>query len=411
MSPTTDRSAAPASAAEESQQPALSQTAGVRTTHAMDHLPRLDTLRAIAALMVLVFHAYGSVYGWQIQPSKAWPDAPQINRIDSLYWLFWPARLGHFGVTLFFVLSGFCIHLSCLRATAGFHKRLSLVDYATRRIARIFPAYAVVLLVLVSPALLHGHASASFLGNIAAHLLFVHNLHHETYFSFNPSFWSLGVEAQYYVVYPLIFLPLVASASRRYAATLMLALSLVVSVGTQIYFVTRPSLDVGFAYLLPHARWFEWCVGMWMADQLWHGRRCGLDHPIVMTAAAIATVVMHEFPYQAFLQSTVASIFAAGLMCRYGSRTTAVRPVERWLAVIGVWSYSLYLIHQPLLARSIDFLQHRTTSRLAVLALVIVLVPAIFLGSAVLYRLVEKRGMKWGSALAKRWRTSKTPAN
>ena len=83
-----------------------------------ERLPALDSLRAIAALAVLSFH-YTSGYERVV--------GPHIRPVPNVEW-------GHFGVELFFVISGFVIAWTLERSS-------SLADFAFGRVARLYPAY------------------------------------------------------------------------------------------------------------------------------------------------------------------------------------------------------------------------------------------------------------------------------
>lgn len=73
-----------------------------------------DILRGIAIAMVVIYHACGPVHGYYLPWIGNFRDfkSPPSN---SFYWLY-PVTFGWTGVALFFVISGFCIHLSFLRA-------------------------------------------------------------------------------------------------------------------------------------------------------------------------------------------------------------------------------------------------------------------------------------------------------
>jgi peptidoglycan/LPS O-acetylase OafA/YrhL len=141
--------------------------------------PRLDGLRAIAVLAVLASHFWSGPYG-----------------------------IGHLGVRLFFVLSGYLITAQVLRMRADAHGRRSplteLRNFYVRRVLRLWPAYFVAL-------------SAALIGNwgwiraVASwHLLFGSNILFAVRDAYVPHFtapwWSLAVEEQFYLLWPVLMI-------------------------------------------------------------------------------------------------------------------------------------------------------------------------------------------------------------
>ncbi|HSV15678.1 MAG TPA: acyltransferase [Tepidisphaeraceae bacterium] len=155
---------------------------------AVGYIPELDTFRTVAILLVMSLH-------WL--PERSW-----INRIQTG---------GDFGVYLFFVLSGFLITRILMRcredAERGISSRgFALRQFYARRFLRIFPAYYLLLLVgvaLNSPGLRAGFAwHAAYLSN-------VYFYHRRAFGGPASLFWTLSVEEQFYLLWPLaiLFIP------------------------------------------------------------------------------------------------------------------------------------------------------------------------------------------------------------
>ncbi len=145
--------------------------------------PAIDILRAVAALLVIVYHV--------IEIGR-WTSFPITGPLLV-------ARAGWIGVDLFFVISGFVIGLSALQGHAreGTAFRAS---FARRRLARIVPLYALtalLFLLLVDPVLLMQPVSTLAM-HLGSHALFVHNLHPTTHGSINGPNWSVALEMQFY---------------------------------------------------------------------------------------------------------------------------------------------------------------------------------------------------------------------
>lgn len=157
------------------------------------HLPALDGVRGLAILAVLLFHF--------VTPPN--PNGP----VDAaITWLF---AYGALGVDLFFVLSGFLITgiLYDSRADPAYFR-----NFYMRRVLRIFPLYyavlAVVFLILPAIPALHGSEIAGLRSEQAWAWLYAVNIylaiHGGWVMSYLTHFWSLAVEEQFYLVWPLL---------------------------------------------------------------------------------------------------------------------------------------------------------------------------------------------------------------
>ena len=159
---------------------------------------------------------------------EAWRGVAAWLVVYAHYWSFsgsdWlPMRFAHTGVDLFFVLSGFVF------APYLWGKPLSAPAFTLRRFFRIYPAYLLALGVYVALKLHSGHA----LQYLWQHLTFMQVQSREMAFYYNPPFWSLPAEVEFYLA-----LPLLAWALRRlprwgFGALLLLALAWRVWLGTQ----------------------------------------------------------------------------------------------------------------------------------------------------------------------------------
>jgi peptidoglycan/LPS O-acetylase OafA/YrhL len=184
------------------------------------HLPALDGVRGLAILAVLLFHF-------------VLPTNPQGAIDRGITWLF---SYGALGVDLFFLLSGFLITgiLYDSRADPAYFR-----NFYMRRVLRIFPLYYGVLVIvfLVVPAIpaLHGSEIAGLKHHQAWAWLYAVNIylaiHDGWVLSYIEHFWSLAVEEQFYMVWPLVVWLL--AANRRLFLSFALAVA-VASFGGRI---------------------------------------------------------------------------------------------------------------------------------------------------------------------------------
>ena len=144
----------------------------------------LDGLRGLAIALVVLFHF------WQ----KSW-----WNPLERWDWLAPLAPRGYLGVELFFFLSGFCLYWPLARSGVAPRWR----QYFARRAWKILPSYGLCLLAawfLIPDETARAHP----LLHLATHLSFTHPFFFETYGSIHGVFWSLGVEVEFYLIFPLV---------------------------------------------------------------------------------------------------------------------------------------------------------------------------------------------------------------
>jgi peptidoglycan/LPS O-acetylase OafA/YrhL len=160
-------------------------------------LASIDALRGIAALGVVLYHTVQQAHDTVPANLLKWP----VIFVHSL------SSFGYVGVFLFFVISGFCIHLQWARArAAGKSHQVRFGAFWKRRIRRLYPAYLIALgLYLGLTALTAGvDVTRFFIYDVASHLFMLHNLDPRTAYSINGVFWTLAIEEQLYLAYFLL---------------------------------------------------------------------------------------------------------------------------------------------------------------------------------------------------------------
>src|SRR4051794_2373732 len=300
-------------------------------------LAGLDGVRGLAALFVVVNHVF----------LRAFPGYP-VDRAP--FWAAW-FIYGRFAVVVFIVLSGFSLALSPARH--GW--RLDGVSrFAHRRARRILPAYwaalafslAVAWLVVTPPG--EGVPDAK---SVVVNGLLVQNLVGAP--SPNRSFWSMGVEAQLYVVFPLLLLMV-----RRWGAVVMVATVTLVVATLGILGPHVSRLDA-FEIQSPPDLAALFAVGVVSAGIVGAstGRRSWPWGALALAAAAPVLAMVewqgsvwtldHLFWVDLALGPAVACLLA-GLAT--GHATPLLRLLDsRPTRSLGSWSYSLYLTHGPII--------------------------------------------------------------
>ncbi|WP_339947704.1 acyltransferase family protein [uncultured Albimonas sp.] len=288
----------------------------------------IDGLRAVAVLPVVLFHAQLGFPG------------------------------GFVGVDVFFVISGYLI-TSILLQSAG-SDRFSLLDFYERRARRIFPAlFAMIFATLLVGAWLMIPSDFEALGRSAlATLLFVSNVLfflEVGYFDVSAHLkplmhtWSLAVEEQYYLIFPLV-LHLVAQRFGRRAVVAALVAAAVISFGLMLATAGTRS-----AFFLLPARGWELALGALLAAcpglsprSRRQAEALSLAGAVAVLAAIFALDDQTTFPGLATLLPCLgaAALISAGRgHAPLVSRALATAPFV-W---VGRLSYSLYLWHWPII--------------------------------------------------------------
>jgi len=152
------------------------------SSHSASHVQLLDGLRGVAILAVVWYHLW------------------LVTGVPSTLL----AQTGFMGVDLFFFVSGFCLFYPQARHAIEGRARPTWTEFAERRVEKILPSYLLALGVMTA-AHASWFASQGDLGwNVAAHLLFIHPLWFNTFGSISGPFWTLGVEVQFYALFPLL---------------------------------------------------------------------------------------------------------------------------------------------------------------------------------------------------------------
>jgi len=301
--------------------------------------PDVEGLRAIAILLVVLFHA----------------GVPRLSG-------------GFVGVDVFFVLSGFVITGLLLREHAASGRNRLLAFYG-RRSRRILPAATLVIIATV----LASYKWLGFLvGDDTAHVartasLFYGNFH---FISTNTNYlgsqappsalqnyWSLSVEEQFYLLYPTLFIAVALiwkRVSLRPKLTILLVCSIVASFAWSIHQTSTNSVA---AFFSPFTRAWELALGALVAVASIQLARLPRTVAAAMTWAGLvgilvaATTYNSSTPYPGVavaLPVISTALIVAGGMARpaAGSELLLRLPPFQWL---GKLSYSLYLWHWPVL--------------------------------------------------------------
>jgi peptidoglycan/LPS O-acetylase OafA/YrhL len=349
-------------------------------------------LRAFAALWVVLFHM------WAFSGGPLWPG------VDLLL------RSGSTGVSLFLVLSGFCLYLPY---AGGRLDRFRTGTFLRRRCARLLPAYytslAVVLLAHAVGGGLPGlprMGPAEMAGQAVTHATLTHQLTPSTFYALNGAYWSLGLEWELYLTLPLLIL-----GAHRFGLGRMVGAVFAVTIAYRLglFFAVRQGLvaaqSAWATAVLPNfilGRWSEFALGM-VAAEMYRRGKAGESAGKLRVAAVVAAalgLLLADNPLKHVLFGVV--FFA--LLCAVLAGDNPVARLFAWrpLVAVGVMSYSLYLVHQPI----VGLLAHalgggRGVDPRRVFLEQVALLPLLLLAALALFATVEWRSIARGSGRAR----------
>jgi peptidoglycan/LPS O-acetylase OafA/YrhL len=306
------------------------------------YIPQIDSLRAFAVIAVLVFHLNA---GWL------------------------PG--GFAGVDVFFVISGYVVSASLIRSRASGFRQFALGFYA-KRILRIVPALLVCMLVTALLTIFFIPDSWLSQSNYTTLLLALVGLSNfslmstgDSYFSpridFNPGThtWSLGVEEQFYFIFPAIYF-LWLRGQQRNASSRLATWALPLAVAVSFAYSTYASVNTPlYAYYSLPSRFWELGFGA-LLFQLHHsgrfisgaGARWNFSLLVAFLLLIVAIVFSSgtSFPVPWGLAATVGSVlFIDAVVARARDASSSAMRMLGAAALVGIGkiSYSLYLWHWP----------------------------------------------------------------
>ncbi|MDR9854874.1 acyltransferase family protein [Paenibacillus sp. VCA1] len=307
------------------------------------YMPGLDGLRAFSVMAVIAYHM-----------NAKW------------------AQGGLIGVGIFFVISGYLITDQMIQEWQR-HRRLNLMDFWIRRVRRLLPAMLAMLgfvalwLLCVDPGRLQ-----DLKGAFLSSLFYMNNwwliYHKVSYFeSFGPPspighLWSLSIEEQFYLIWPLLFMIGLHIIPRRGKLTLaMLALAAVSALAMAVLYV--PGTDPSRVYYGTDTRAFALLIGAALAV-IWPSRKLGgrisagtrsvLDIAGFLGLAVLIMLVYRVNEYDDYLYRggfLLISLLSAAVIAALAHPASRIGKAMgcKFLRWIGVRSYSLYLWHYPVI--------------------------------------------------------------
>jgi peptidoglycan/LPS O-acetylase OafA/YrhL len=314
------------------------------------HFTWIDFLRGISAFGIVLYHVRVDLWvGW-VAISTQPESFSFFDRAVALLSI--PIPFLRPSVMLFFLVSGFCIHYSY----AALSRSWELKSYSIRRFLRIYPPYiaAVILCVLIEWILrVQFNQEVSPTGKVWQTVFMVQNYSADKGQMYtNPALWSLPVEVELYVVYPIFYWLL-----RRYGIKWSMFTAAVVSIGALVISL-GPNLQNYNNTLIQYGSyfavyWIIWCAGALLAewtkqDKLpkWQPWWWGVMALTLVMGIAVTLlkllIVIQELVWGGFYFTVM--LWGMTQADPLGFLSTRMKQLFSFLGLI---SYSLYLINYP----------------------------------------------------------------
>jgi peptidoglycan/LPS O-acetylase OafA/YrhL len=264
------------------------------------------------------------------------------------YHLGFPIYSGFLGVDVFFVISGYVITGTILRASGTLKN--TIIQFYKKRIRRLFPTstYIITLALFATFLFLPRVYISKYINDAVSSFFMISNFRFayvgvdylQDALETSPflHFWSLGVEEQFYLLWPIALLTLF----RRKALY-----NFAIPAFFSLYAITPLFYPTAY-FFFPTSRAWEFLVGAFVASIPKYNVKNILKY-FIQIASLISIIVAMLATHSAISQTllfTLLTVLATGSLIYVGFSTTLLKPLE----YVGNLSYSLYLIHWPIVA-------------------------------------------------------------
>ena len=351
-----------------------------------------DALRALAALMVVVYHV--------LLGASLAAGTPMREAYGSVFGTIG----GHLNAGLYvcFALTGYFVGGPFVRAWMTGGRAPATGRYLWRRARRIVPGFW--LFAAISILVLHPHHNS--FADVASVFGFVQNYHRSVAASTIVQAWTLGIEVAFYLALPVVALAL---GGRRIAPAAMVATLVVLGAVSLAIAPRYPSLNDAFSMSLPSVLWaFVPGLVLAAAEPVLAPRLRGTGGraaSLALLAISIAgfALVTHIATTRTVAHCLALILFAGGLVAAALTWQWATGGAPRWAVnpvtnALGRWSYGIYLCHFVLSIKLIDLAPAGASAKEIVLIAGPLTITTSIAVAALSWRLLERPILEWRSA-------------
>lgn len=381
-----------------------------RVTNSGKFIPEIDGLRFLAIASVILFHC--QLY---LAEKSNWGGVETVLQDFPI----WNKTLqnGHWGVQLFFVISGFILGLPFAKHYLSNNRKPDLKDYFIRRITRLEPPYILIMVILFLAHLfiVHKYTIQELVPSLFASLTYTHNFFsdYNEYPLVNAVAWSLEIEIQFYILAPMLarMFSIKNSINRRIVITGIILAGLAAPL---IYLPPFRSIYENLSYFL---------IGFLLVDfYLAHTPK--KIHPFVsLTLGLLALGAIwgpdyfisrgfwKDYSLKILLSTSIFVLYYLTFFTPVWKKVFSIQ----FFSVVGGMCYSLYLIHYALISITGRFFVAREISSNYYFDWIIkttILTLLIFICGAAYYKLVEQPCMQkdWYKKIFSRKKYLQEPA-
>ncbi len=361
-----------------------------------NHISKIDSLRGIAIMGVFLYHSQLILYTNCDLKVYGINHFLIVNGLNDIIINFSPVAFGWTGVQLFLIISGFLIHYGFLQKNTN----LDVVSFFIRRFWRIYPPYLILLLFICFSKNNIGEYlnNKDGIENFVSHLMLIHNLRSKYFYHINPSFWSLALEVQLYLIYPLLLVVWRSIGINKIFYLTFLISLILLFVGmyfeNRIDFFKSPTYDRSiFKYC------FIWWSGALLSEKYYLNEKLFPQNSFIVFLtcfflAQLSKAYLYTSYFTIYLITIAWLAFFEWFL--YDTKISLNNKLVKILSVLGICSYSFYLIHFPYMYGLFDYFNFLGLSEKSVLVKIIPTFLVIFMISYSYYLFIEQTSIKFG---------------
>lgn len=353
----------------------------LNTSKSQVYLPGLNGIRAIAAVAVVISHITNMLNWFGLE-----------NRVNNEVYNY---KFGEFGVTIFFTLSGFLITFLILKEKEAIGT-VKIKDFYIRRILRIWPLYYLILIISIITILIF---KINFLPKAIPYYIFlaanIPFILHEA-LPLLAHYWSLGVEEQFYLVFPTIAkLP-----NRKILKYSLLFILIYFGIKLLLYFMQKITGNQFVIYeAIMVLRFHIMSIGVVAAIFYYYKNEIFMaitTHKMaqILSWLCVLLLVINKFHISSVINHEFISIVTVCLIMGQITRSSFINLENKIFDFIGKISYGIYVIHMVLILYLSNFIGKLSGNVLNyILVYILVLACTIFF-SWISYEFFEKKFLK-----------------
>ena len=355
-----------------------------RVTSSGNLIPEIDGLRFLAIFSVFLYHLAGDVLR---HSAAGFSETLQDNGIFRV------TQILNFGVPLFFAISGFILSLPFASAHLNGAKQVSIKKYFWRRVTRLEPPYILSLILFLFLKLASGKGTfVELWPNFAASLGYVHNAIFGRASDINFVAWSLEVEVQFYILAPILAMVFAIRAT-NFRRTLLAAMVLGAT-AVSGWVSHNESLRISLLYYAQYFLAGFVFTEFYLASRGERMRSLRWDLISAVGWPLLLSMLVFGWVGSAWLLPWLVVLLYLAAFHGVGMNRVVSNP---WIVTIGGMCYSIYLLHNYIIA-GVGAVTERVlgsggfTARLMIQFLLIA--PVALACSALFFRWIERPCMK-----------------